>query len=417
MLPALKASGISPLSTLRKTGGSIIAGKNRMRNVLLSGQLIFSILVLSIAAFACRSTFLLAHTDLGFQKDNLHLVSFDLGAQDYQAAEAREFRVHLLERVRSLPSIESASLTSAAPLSLIQGMLGGIRAEETANPDETLPMVPTISVEPGYFETVGIKRLAGRTFTMHDSAKAPKVAIINTVLAEKLWPGQEAIGQRINIQGKIAEVVGLVDIKRHYNITDTHRPLLIVPLEQRHSNTLTLVVRTAEGAPSPMPSITDQVLHLDPNLPLFSQKTMEAHILATPNGLMPFRIGSTLTGLQGGLALLLVCAGIFGQVAFSVSSRTREIGIRIALGSSKLRVIDAITRGVAILTAVSLIIGLGLAVGIGRLLSNFLYSSGQGDALLLAGVGALIIGAVTIACWLPVRRALRVDPMTALRYE
>jgi predicted permease len=414
LMPALKASGISPLVSLRKEGGGVIAGKNRLQTVLIAGQLIFSIVVLSAASLACRSAVLLANADLGFQKENLHLVSFDPSLQEYKAERTRQFCADLLEQVRALPGIESAGLTATPPF---QGCaLPMVQAVENPDPATEADRVPSVSVGPGYLETLGMRRVAGRTFTVQDAAEARIVAIINTVLAEKLWPGQEAVGRRINIQGKVAEVVGVVEVERHVKITDTRQPLLILPLEQRdHGTSFTLVVRTSAGAPSPMPAITGIVSKLDPELPLVYQRTMEEHIKSTALGF--FRMGAILAGVQGGIALLLVCAGIFGQVSFSVARRTREIGIRIALGSSKLRVIDAVTRSVAILTAISLIIGLALACGISRLLRNLLYSAGQGDALLLAGVGAVIVASVVLACWIPVRRALRVDPMEAIRHE
>ena len=224
IMPARKAAGISPFVLLKNQSAGISKGKNRLRNLLLAGQLVISILVLSIAAMAVRMTTQLAHMELGFQKENLHLVSFDLGAQKYDQERGRQFHADLIRQVQALPGIEAASLTSAAPVDTTFGMLGGIRAEEAPDTEESyLSAVPTMSVESGYLDTIGLTLQSGRCFTVHDDSEAPAVAIINRTLADMLWPDKEALGQQIRIQGKVAEVVGIVETSRYYNITDTRR--------------------------------------------------------------------------------------------------------------------------------------------------------------------------------------------------
>lgn len=418
LLPALKASGIAPLNFLRPSGAELRSSRHHLRRVLIVGQVAVSTLVLVGGVLALRSVILLSQSDLGFRKDHLYLASFDIGAQHYNEEQGQQFYTDLVARLRTLPGIEAASLTTGAPLDTAMSMLGGIRPFDGPQAQaEQLPSIFTISVEHDYLATIGLPLLRGRTFTQHDDNEAPNVAIINAAFASLYWPDRPALGQQLSVRGRKTEVIGVTGSTCYFNAQENQRPILILPLTQHYRSAATLVVRTTKAAPSPLAAIANTVQTLDPDLPLFDRRSMQQQIAYSPNGLMPFRIGAIFASLQGGIVLLLSGAGIFGLVAFNVTRRTREIGIRLALGSPTLAVIKEVTRECIILTAIGLTTGLILAFALARLLGNLLYGSGQWDSLVFGSVTLVIVLTVTAACWFPTRRALRVDPMETLRYE
>jgi len=418
LVPALQVSGHAPLAFMRDTAPGSDSRRHPLRSLLVVGQIAVSTIVLVCVALALRSVVLLARADLGFRTGNLHLVSFDLSAQKYSPQQGQRFQASLLEGVRSLPGVEAASLTTSAPLDTNIGMLGGIAADgESAAANKQGLSVPVIRVEHTYLSTIGLALAAGRDFTVQDDAKAPAVAIVNRALATALWPGRNPVGQRISIQGRVAEVVGVVGTARYYGIQDTSRPLLVLPLAQDYRGETTLVVRTSATTAPLTLAIVDLVRKQDPDLPLFNHRTMEQQIERSPSGMMPYRMGAMLAGFQGSIALALAGAGIFSLIAFGVARRTREIGIRMALGASRLDVIRAVTRESLTLTLVGLAIGLAASFGLTRALASLLYGAGTMDGLIFFLVAAVVTLVVAAACWLPSRRAMRVNPVEALRSE
>jgi putative ABC transport system permease protein len=416
--PALQASGSAPLASLRDAGRMSGPGRHRLRSLMVVGQVAVSTMVLVCAALALRSVVLLSHADLGFRTGNLVMASFDLDAQRYTQEQGQRFQSSLLEQVRARPGVEAASLTTGAPLDTEISMLGGITAAGESIPDARNGLsVPTIRVEYSYLSTIGMALAAGRDFNAQDDAKSPAVAIINQALAKALWPNRDAIGQRISIQGRIAEVVGVVGPSRYYGIQDVNRPLLVVPLAQQYGGKVTLVVRSSVTTRPLTQAIGDPARKLDADLPIFNYRTMQQQIEQSPSGMMPYRMGAILAGFQGAIALVLASAGIFSLIAFGVTRRTREIGIRMALGATRFDVIRAVTRESLILSAAGLALGILAAFSLARALSNLLYGAGTMDALVFVLVAVVIAVVVVAACWLPARRAAKVDPMTALRAE
>ncbi|MBI5381169.1 MAG: ABC transporter permease [Opitutae bacterium] len=418
LLPALQVSGNAPLAFMRAAAPVSDPRRHPLRSLLVIGQIAVSTVVLVCAALALRSVALLARADLGFRTSHLHLVSFDLGAQKYAVKKGRQFQTSLLEQVRALPGVEAASLTTHAPLDTGISLLGGIKAADEPAPSNANGLsVPTLRVEFTYLSTIGLPLVAGRDFTVRDDAKAPAVAIVNRVLAQALWPGRDPVGQRISIQGRNAEVIGVVGPSRYYGLQDAHRPLLVVPLAQDYFSAVTLVVRTASTTAPLAQAIAGIVRQQDPDLPLFHHRSMAQQIEQSPSGMMPYRMGAILAGCQGGIALLLAGAGIFSLIAFGVARRTREIGIRMALGASRWEVIRAVTRESLLLTATGLAVGLVASFGLTRALSSLLYGAGKMEVLIFALVATVIALVVIAACWFPTRRATRVNPMEALRAE
>ena len=418
LLPALKASGAAPLAFIKATAASANRQRHRLRSLLVIGQVAVSCVVLVGAALALRSLVLLAHTDLGYRTENILTASFDLGMQNYPAEQGRQFHAQLLEKVRALPGVQLASLATNAPLDTRINQLGGIAAAgEPASQGVQRPPVCYVLAEPAYFSTLGLRVESGRDFTAADGFGSPRVVVINRTLATQLWPGQDPVGRRISIQGNEAEVIGVVGKIRFYNLRDDAQPLIFDSLAQNYRGNATLVVRSAGTTALLTDAITRVVRQLDPDLPLFGIRTLQQQIVASPAGLMPYRFGAILAGAQGAIALLLASAGIFGLIGFAVARRTREIGIRMALGASRMEVIRSVTRESAILTCAGLAVGTVLSAVLAHVLSSLLFGAGRGDTGIIVGVALLTLSAAALACWLPARRAMTINPVEALRAE
>lgn len=415
LFPALRVSNGSPLALMRPTDP--VASRRPLRRILVVGQLALSTIVLCCTALALRSVVLLSKTELGFGTSNLFLASFDLGAQRYSSERGRRFDAELLERIRALPGTESASLTSNAPLDAGLSLHGGIMAAGESNPDDKGISAQVISVEHHYLSTIGLSLVDGRDFTIRDDDQAPGVALVDESLAHTLWPNRRAVGQRIALHGRVAEVVGVVASSRYRNIQDSGQPLLVLPLAQEYRDEMTLVVRSALGPAVLTRTIAALVQKQDPDLPLFNLRTMQQQIAQSPNGLMPYLHGAVLVGFQGMIALFLAGAGLFALIAFNVALRTREIGIRVALGATRIDVLRAVTRESLVLTGVGLGLGLAAAAVIGQMLSGLLYGDGHTTFPVFAGVAAVVLLTVALAACLPARRALRINPVEALRAE
>jgi len=354
---------------------------------------------------------------LGFRPNNLLLASFDLGMQRYTQEQGRGFHTQLLEKVRALPGVTHAALTQHAPFEVGGGMRGDIHAEGQPRLDGRFEVIPCIAVDEAFLETEGIAVLEGRGFRPQDDKSGPRVAIINRVLANHLWPKGDAIGQRLQIGSRPHEVIGIIGECRYWSITDRNRPLVFRPLAQNYWGNLTLMIRTA-GPSTPLRASVEQIVRqLDPDLPLYNVRTMEQQIASSPLGLMPMRMGATIAGVQGALVLLLAALGITGLVSFAVTQRTREIGIRMAMGARTVDVVRLVTHQSLKLTGIGLVCGMLLALACTRILAGLLYEVSPTDATVFIGVMLLVFVITLLACWLPTRRATKIDPMEALRYE
>ena len=418
LLPALKATRLNILSQLNEGTRTMAGTRHPLRSLLVIGQVAVSCVVLVGAGLALRSLHKLTQVNLGFQPDNLLLASFDLGLQRYTKDQGRQFHAQLLEKVRALPGVRAASLAEHVPFDIGGGMRTGITAEGRPATDRPQALfVPCMAVEQAFLKTAGTPVVEGRDFTAADDAPVVRVGIINRVLAQHLWPEGSPIGKRLSFDTGLIEVVGVVGDGRFWAITDKSRPLLFVPLAQNYRGNVTLVVRTERNPAQTSAAVERIVRQLDPALPLYNVRTMEQQMASSPLGLMPLRFGATIAGAQGVIALLLAALGIFGLVSFAVTRRTREIGIRMALGARSTDVLRLVTRQSFKLTLIGLACGLLLALGLTRALARLLYGVSPVDAVVFVGVGLLVSAITLLACWLPARRATRVNPVEALRAE
>jgi predicted permease len=426
LVPALNATRHAVAPLIKAGGPTSTAVRQRWRNALVVAQVALSCVVLIAAGLGVRSAHALARVHPGFEPGNLLLASYDLGMQNYVAHHGREralqFHRTLLGQVRALPGVQSASLSAHVPFEAARGghsMQGSVTAEGAELvKDPRAPMIPVVPVDCDYLRTMRIPLRAGRDFTAGDTAAGNRVAIINEAMAARLWPDQDAIGKRLVVGGRPPhEVVGLAANGRYLSLAEAGRPYVFVPLEQNLRDAVTLVVRTETDPLALAQPIERVVRQVEPELPLFNVRTMEQQISQSPYGLLPVRFGAAIVGLQGVMALVLALGGIYGLVSFNVARRAREIGVRMALGASSTSVIRFVVTRSVWLTLIGLAAGLALALLAMRALGGLLYGVAPYDGLVFGGVTVLILAVAFAACWLPARRANRVNPVEALRAE
>jgi predicted permease len=343
----------------------------------------------------------------------------DLGLQQYDAARGGQFIDDLLARAQALPGVTSATATVHVPLDY------GIQLNDVAidgpipgSPDGYVSAAYAI-VAPRFLETTGARLARGRGLDRTDDARARKVGMVNETMAGKLWPGQDALGKRFRFgrDGDWIEVVGIVADGKYLMLGEAPRSYFYLPLAQHYRSPLTLMVRTASDPVALAGPLQRIVRERDGDLPVYNVRTMEAHMRDSVFGLMPLRTGAAMAGAQGLIGLFLAVMGLYAVVSYAVTRRTREIGVRMALGADRTDVLRLVVREGLRLTAIGIVIGLLLSLGVGAVLSRVLYGVQAVDASVFAGVTVLLLGVSALACYLPARRATRVDPLVALRAQ
>jgi predicted permease len=423
LVPALAASRPDVTAALKDESGAgnAVWGRGRLRGALVVVQVALSLLLLICAGLFLRSLRNASSIDPGFNADNLLLFSMDLQQQGYDETRGKIFANHLLDRVRALPGIVAASLADELPLGM-GGARRGVTIEGyTPQPGEDME-IHSSSVAPGYFETLGIPLLQGRTFETQDHGEAPGVVLVNESFARRYWPGQSPVGKHIQM-GVVREgnndapaltVVGVVKDGKYISLGEGATPFLFLNMAQQYTSSPTLIIRTVANPTDALATVRSEIGLLDKNLALFNIKTMRQHLGLA---LLPARLAGSVLGIFGVVALLLAAAGIYGLMAYVVAGRTREIGIRMALGANTLTVLRLIVRQGMTLVLLGLAIGLAAALALTQWLKSMLFGVSTSDPLTYILVVALLAGVALIACYLPARRATKVDPMVALRYE
>ncbi len=422
LAPALQASRFNLLGALKEEG-SLTGGwpRSRLRNLLVIAQVALSLLLLMGSGLLLRSLANAEAIDPGFEPEGVLLASVDLQLQGYGESEGRALFERLQARLESLPQVESASVATILPLGLAAGRRGiRIQGYERA-PGEGMEVHFNV-VGPHYFETMRIPLVRGRWFTPQDTQGAPGVVIVNEAFARRYWPGQDPLGKRISMgvteqdgrQVYPLAVVGVAQDGKYVTLGEDARPFVFYPHRQNYEADATVLVRTGGDPAAFSETLRQEIRALDPRLPVYDVRTLESHMSFA---LVPVRLAATLLGVFGLLALTLCCVGLYGTLSFAVSQRTREIGVRIALGARSRDVLRLVLAQGLVLTLVGMGIGLSAAAGASRFLTFLLYGISPLDPFTFLVISMLLLMVALLACYVPARRALRVDPMAALRYE
>jgi macrolide transport system ATP-binding/permease protein len=419
--PAWRASNGRMLQVMRDGGRSVTLSRSWLRNGLVVAQVGGSLMLLIIAGLMTRSLGNVRQMQLGFRAPGIVDFTMDPMEIGYDEKRGTEFYRAVVEKVRNLPGVKSASVAFSAPLGYYQNADSVEVAGMELAKGEAPPAIGENQVLPDYFTTMGIPRLDGRDFTYADTEEKPRVAIVNRAMAEKFWPKQSAIGHEFTMVSDRAHsvrVVGVVENSRVTSLVGPVRPYAYVPLMQNYSSLATLHVRVENvNAPEQMiGAVREQIASIAPSMPVFDVRPL-VQAMDTLNGFLVFEMAAILAGALGGMGLILAVVGVFGVISFSVSQRTHEIGIRMALGAEARDVLSMVLRQGAVIVAGGLVLGILLAAVIGRLVGGFLAGVSPFDPVTYVGVTAGLTIVAMIACWLPARRATRVDPMVALRYE
>ena len=422
LVPALQSSRAAVGSALREgiRGGTQGRRAQRLRRTLVAAQIALVVVLLTGAGLLIRSFMHLQRMDLGFQPDNLLTMKLSLPGAKYATPESRfGFFDSLIERTRQQPGVQSVGMIgniflSATPTSTTFTVEG-----REMTPEERNIEVPIDAVSPDYFRTMGIPLREGRTFTATDNLTAPPVVIINENMARHIWPNESAVGKRFKYgrqdsDAPLMTVVGVVADMRRTGFDSPVRYETFRPHTQRAVGFLTLVVRTAGDPLQLVPAVRAQIKAIDAEQPVFEVASMD-QLLGSM--VAQRRFSMALLGTFAGLALVLGVVGVYGVTSYLVAQRTREVGVRLALGAQPGQVVGMVVRQGMVVAAAGLVVGLLGAVAATRLMTGLLYGVSPHDVWTLAAV-TVVIGLATLAAnWVPALRAAHVDPLTALRSE
>jgi len=420
LVPALQSSKPNVVAALKdekiRFGGT--RRRLTLRNLLVVTQIAVSMLLLVTAGLFIRNLRNTQHPDPGFAIDDGLMASFDLGLAGYNKARGKVFQEQLLERLRASAQVRSASFAESVPLGR-GGNKSPLYVEGEANPGTQLDeksLMEHTTVGTDYFKTMGIPLVSGRDFNDRDTASSPAVVIVNETLARRLAPDGNVIGKRLRMdsQGDYLQVVGVVRDIKYHQLAEAPLYFGYRPLSQRYRSFLTLHVRTVGDPTVVISQVRSEVKALDSDLPLTNLQTMEEHMRLP---LAPAKLFASLSTCFGVLTLVLAAVGLYGVMAYLVGSRTHEIGIRLALGAQTTGVLKLIVGQGMRLALTGIAIGLIAAFALTRVLAGLLYGVSTTDPLTFIAVAVLLAGVAMLACYVPARRATKVDPLVALRYE
>ena len=413
MAPALQSTKPSLAPELRSDVGGA-PRRQRLRSSLLVMQVAFSTLLLVVAGLFGRALVRARGIDPGFDPRGVHVATLDLGLVNHTSETGVAFVDRLLSSTAALPGVESVAMSRMIPLDGGSMGLGGVVVEGRPAPGGNESWDPSWNiVTPGYFDVMRIPLVRGRAFTVADRAGAPNVAIFDDRLADMIWPGEDAVGKTFRNDDEVITVVGVARYAKGRSLGETPRGFVYVPFAQRYNTSMSLFVRTSTAASMVLP-IKRMLADLDPALPILNSQPLTEMVAV---GLFPQRVALWVASSLGGVALLLALIGIYGVTAYGVAQRTREIGIRIALGSTRGNVLGMVVGQGMRLGIIGVTLGVAGAIAATRLLEGLLYGVPGSDPIALGAAGIVLLAAAFLASWVPARRASRVDPMIALRQE
>jgi putative ABC transport system permease protein len=423
LAPALQSSKVDLHACLKEGGrGSTAGSGHRLRKALVVAEVAIALVLLVGAGLLIKSFVQLRSLDTGYDATNLLTLPVWLSSPRYEEPQPQaDFARQASERIRSLPGVEAVGAALFLPLGGAQGNVdvmaeGRPPAERGQEPQGSINIVT-----PGYFGAMGIPLLAGRDFTEQETRDSAAVAIINEAMARELWPGEDAVGKRAALgepesQDDYLTVVAVVKDVRQATLNEEPKPEIYLSYLQSPVAfpLMTLVVRTADSPASLVNPVRAEILAVDKDLPVYDVKTMEERLW---DSVETERFQLLLLTIFAGVALALAAVGIYGVISYSVSERTHEIGIRMALGARQSSVLKMVLGQGLTLTLAGVAIGVGLALAATRLIAGLLYGVSATDPVTFVGVSALLVMVAALACFVPARRATKVDPMIALRCE
>ena len=423
LAPAWQASSPDLNATLKEGGGKSSSGPGRqgLRGMLVMAEISLALVLLIGAGLLMKHFMTILRSSPGFRPDNVLTMTMTLPATKYRdRTQRRNFYEELIERVQSVPGIESAALVNYLPLGGSNSS-SSFLVEGLPEPPPGQEWVGRYRVcSPDYFSTMGIALIKGRSFTRADTTESPRVIIVNETLSAKFWPKGDAIGKRLRFTGPPAdnpwmEVVGIVsDVRHEMNLPVT--PDYYLPLAQDPWSTMSLVARTTTDPLTMAGPVRAAVQAIDHDQPVFDVRSM---VQVRDRSILHYRASGVMMSVFGIFALILAATGIYGVMAYAVSQRTHEIGIRMALGAERRDVLKLVIGQGLRLTLIGLGIGLVASWGLMRLMGSLLFGAGvsAADWMIFISLALLLAVVALLACWIPARRAMRVDPMVALRYE
>jgi len=413
LAPAIQSARTDLVSALKNAAGRF--RRWQPREFLVAAQISLSVLLLVATAMVVHSLQRALTSNVGFNPRNAAVAAVDLGLAGYDESRGREFQRRLVLKVAALPSIESAGLANTIPLSIDQSHTGVRRADKPEPKPSELIHANFYMVDPGYFRTMQTRILSGRAFDAHDREGAPRVAIINRALAQRLFPNETAVGGRLAGYGSgPAEIVGIAEDGKYDSMSDSATPAAFWPILQRYGSTTLIIARSPLPSDQVVRMLRNAVHDLDSTLPFYQAGSLDDH-LRLP--LFPAHLAASMLAAFGVLAIVLAATGVYGVMAYSVARRRREIGIRMAIGATGKQVMSMVLRRTVILLAFGASLGAVAALAAGGLLSPILYNVSPKDPAAFA-LAVLLMAAVALAAaWLPALHAARIEPSSALREE
>jgi macrolide transport system ATP-binding/permease protein len=420
LAPALQSTRVDLVNAL-KSADVDVPGRKRLwgRNMLVVAQVSTSLMLLTASFLMARGFQRSLLDGTGFAKDHLLMTSFDPRLMQYNAAQTKQFYKLLAERVRLAPGVQSEALTQNVPLG--QDEFDGVAfvPDGFQMPPDRVNFNSTMdTIDEGYFETMGIPILRGRSFLSSDTADAPRVAIVNEQFARHYWPGEDAVGKHIRLEnstGTPVEIVGVAQIIKYESTMEATMDFVYLPLAQHPIARMVLMLRSNGDPLQLVQSVKDVVRTIDPNLPMLQTRAYEDFYLNM--AVKGPRIAIDLVGSMGGVGLLLAIAGLYGLVAYNVSRRTREIGIRMALGAASSDVLRMVMGKGFVLVGIGTAIGLVMGFSLERLMNSMLFNAGGVDIVAYIIVVPSLFLVSMLAAYVPARRATKIAPTQALRYE
>ncbi|MBA2622938.1 MAG: ABC transporter permease, partial [Chthoniobacterales bacterium] len=416
LIPALQSSRPQLVPALKDESSMAGFRRSRLRNGLVVVQVSLSLVLLISAGLIVRSLQAAQKVRPGFNPENAVALSYSVILQGYDEPRGRAFNLQVLERARALPQVKAVAMTDTLPLGLNYNSatvyIEGAEFTSASN----LPMAIPVATTPGYFEVMDIP-LRGRDFRMDEDKTESRVAIVNETFARRFYPGQDVIGKRFNFRGPESpfwEIIGVVPEGKYNSLGEDPKPAVYQPFFRDYEGAMTLVARTHGDPRAALHALQGEVQKLDPSLSIYNTKTLVEHMGVS---LFPARMAAVALGSFGVLALILAAVGIYGVMSHVVAGRTREIGLRMALGAQLSDVRRLILGQGMLLATIGSAVGLLLAFGGARAMKSLLYGVSTSDPITFLGLAAMLLGIALLASWIPASRASRVDPMIALRAE